>query len=268
MVAEQVGLPLVRFATLEAIEVLEAHPRRPLVEGAGRTVLKRRRVVVLAEPRCRIAVVLKNPPDGRVVGADDRVVAGETGGEFSDNAEAHRVVIATRDQRGPRWRAQRRGTELSIAQPCLGDPVHRRRGDDAAKSAADAVSLIVGQDQQHVGRAFGRHHARRPPRLRVLDVFLDHAAEFRLRRGELFPVNGRRALGEPGGLVGSFDFGWPCCAKRLKLPVTPILPSSTPVAVTIRNRKYAMRVMTWSLPVSCSPLDGFGRRVAAILLCG
>ena len=75
VVLEQVRRPLVGLAAHEAVEVIEAHPRRPLVEGAGDAVLEGRRVVVLAEPRGGVAVVLEDPADGRVVRADDRVIA-------------------------------------------------------------------------------------------------------------------------------------------------------------------------------------------------
>ena len=40
VIAEQVGRPLVGLAAHEAVEILEAHARRPLVEGAGRAVLE------------------------------------------------------------------------------------------------------------------------------------------------------------------------------------------------------------------------------------
>jgi hypothetical protein len=49
-----------------------------MVEGAGHPVLKRRRVVILAEPRSGIAIVLKDPAHGRVLRPDDRIVARKT----------------------------------------------------------------------------------------------------------------------------------------------------------------------------------------------
>ena len=151
--------------------------------------------MVLAEPRRGIAVVLEDRADGRVVRTDDRVIAREARRQLGDHAEAHRVVVAAGDQRRARGRAERGGVELRVAQPRLGDPVQRRRRDDAAERAADAIALVVGHDQQHVGRALGRHHARRPPGLRVLGALLDHAAEFRGRRRELLPVDRGRGAG-------------------------------------------------------------------------
>ena len=72
-----------------------------------------------------------------------------------DHAEADRVVVAAGDQRRARRRAERGGMELRVAQARFREPIHRRRRDDAAKGAGDAVALIVGHDQQHVGRALG-----------------------------------------------------------------------------------------------------------------
>src|SRR5262249_49803062 len=53
---------------------------------------------------------------------------------------------------------------------------------------------IVGQNEQHIGRAFGRDHARRPPRLRLRRVRLDHAAEFRIGWRKLIARDGRRRV--------------------------------------------------------------------------
>ena len=114
--------------------------------------------MVLAKPRSGIAVLLQDFADGGAVRADDGIVAREAGGHFADDAEADRVVVAAGDQRRPRRRAERGGVELRVAQSRLGDAVHRRCRDDAAKGARDAVALVVGHDEQHVRRAFGRHH--------------------------------------------------------------------------------------------------------------
>ena len=76
-VAEQVRLPLAGVAADEAVEVLEAHADRPLVERPGLGRLIERRVVILAEPRGRVAVLLQDGADGAVLLPDDRVVARE-----------------------------------------------------------------------------------------------------------------------------------------------------------------------------------------------
>ena len=62
-VAEQVRLPLAGVAADEPVEILEAHADRPLVERPGLARLVERRVVVLAEPRGRVPVLLEDRPD-------------------------------------------------------------------------------------------------------------------------------------------------------------------------------------------------------------
>ena len=194
-VAEEVRLPLVGVAADEAVEVLEAHAGRPLVEGPDLARGEGRRVVVLAEPRRRVAVVEQHAADGGLVLADDAVVAGEAGRLLGDHAEAGRVVVAPGDQRGARRRAQRGREHAVVAQAFAGEAVHRRRRDHAAEGAGHAEAGVVGDDQEHVGRALGRHHARRPPRLRLQRVVLDHAAELRVGRRELPVADGRRRAG-------------------------------------------------------------------------
>ena len=98
-------LPLVGVATHEPIEVFEAHAGGPLVEGADRGRLKRRRVVVLAEPRRTVAVVLQDLANRRLVLGDEAVVARVAGCLLGDDTEADRVMVAAGNQGGPRWRA-------------------------------------------------------------------------------------------------------------------------------------------------------------------
>ena len=134
-------LPLVGVAAHEAVEVIEAHADGPLVEGPdGGGRLEGRRVVVLAEPRGAVAVVLQDLADGRLVPGDDAVVAGIARGLLRDDAEPGRVVVAAGDQGRPGGRAQGGGVEVGIAQPHLGDAVQGRRRDDAAEGAGRARS--------------------------------------------------------------------------------------------------------------------------------
>src|SRR5262249_19707599 len=83
--------PLVGFSAHEAIEVTEPHAFGPLIEGARRTVLVARRVVVLAEPGRGVSVLLENSADRSALGSDDAVVTGIARGLLGDDAKAHRV---------------------------------------------------------------------------------------------------------------------------------------------------------------------------------
>ena len=62
-VAEEVGLPLVGVATDEAVEVVKAHAGWPLIERPGLAGLEGGSVVILAEPRGVVTVVLQNAAD-------------------------------------------------------------------------------------------------------------------------------------------------------------------------------------------------------------
>ena len=189
-IAEQVRLPLVGVAADEAVEILKAHAGRPLVERSDRTCGEGRRVVVLAEPRSRIAVVEQDPADGGLVLRDNAVVAGESRRLLRDDAEADRMVVASGDQRRPRRRAERGGMDVGVAQAVVGNAVHRRRRDDAAERARHAETGIVRDDQHDIGRLLWRHDSRRPPWLGLESVVLYVTAKLGLRRRQLLAVNG------------------------------------------------------------------------------
>ena len=198
-VLREVRLPLVRVAAEEAVEVLEAHADRPLVERPGLGVHPARDVVVLAEPGGAVAVVSQNCADRRGVLLDDRVVAREAGCSFGDDAEMDRVMVAAGDERGARRRAQRRRVEVRVPQPLAGELVHVRRRNRSAEGALGAVAGVVEQDEQHVGRALGRHRPRRPPGLRLGGGPVDQPAERRGRRRQRASGH-RRRVGRRAGL--------------------------------------------------------------------
>ena len=117
-VAEEKRRPLVGLAPHEAVEVIEPHPARPLVKGPRRTYLIAGRVVVLAEPRRRVAVLLQDRTDGGTLRPDDGVVPRVSSGHFGDHAKAHRVMVAARDQRRPASasREQLSGTGCNVVR--------------------------------------------------------------------------------------------------------------------------------------------------------
>ena len=151
-------LPLVHVAAHEAVEVVKPEPARPAVERPDLARLPVRRVVVLAEPRRGVAVLAQHLGDGADVLADDARVAVVAGRRFGDHAVAGRVVIAPREQRRARRRAQRRGVEARVAQALLRHAVERGRRHLAAERAELPVARIVDQDQHDVRRALGRTH--------------------------------------------------------------------------------------------------------------
>ena len=100
-IAEQVWLPLAGVAADEAVEVIEAHPCRPLIERPGLARLVEGRVVVLAEPRGRVPVLLQDGADSAVLLPDDRVVTREPRRNFANDPKAGHVMVASRDQSPP-----------------------------------------------------------------------------------------------------------------------------------------------------------------------
>src|ERR1051325_1045601 len=114
--------------------------------------------MIFAKPGGSITVLLQDFADTGAVLADDRVVTRKTGGHLADDAEAHRVMVATRDERRPCRRAECSGVELRVTQPRLGDAIHRGRGNNAAEGARYAVTLVIGHDEEHVRGTFGRDH--------------------------------------------------------------------------------------------------------------
>src|SRR5262249_37561387 len=101
-VAKEIRLPLVRVASDEAVEVLEAHADRPLIERSVLARLEGRRVVVLAEPGRAVSIVLQDAADRRLVTGDDAVIAGIAGCLFGDHTETARMVVAPGDESRPR----------------------------------------------------------------------------------------------------------------------------------------------------------------------
>ena len=194
-IAEEVGLPLAGIAADKAIEVIETHTRRPLIERPSLACLEERRVVVLAEPGRRISIVPEDRTDGRLLDRDNGIIAGIARSDFADHAEADGVMIAAGDECRARRRAQRGRVEIRVAQAALGDAVHGGRRYDAAECARSAETLVIGHDQQNVGSALRRYDARRPPGRRLGGLLLDHAAKGRIGRRKLLAADRRRRFG-------------------------------------------------------------------------
>ena len=115
------GIPLVGFAADETVEVLEAAAAgRPLIERTHRARLPDRHFVALAELRRRVAIELERHGQWRLVLRQHRRVARGSGRDFADATHVDRVVIAARQQRLPRRRAQRRRVEAVELEPVLG----------------------------------------------------------------------------------------------------------------------------------------------------
>src|SRR5262249_3226868 len=142
---------------------------------------------------------------GLVLG-DDAVVPGVAGGLFRDHAETDGVVVPAGDERGAGRRTEGGRVHAGVAQAVLRHAVQRRRRDEAAERAGDAVARVVGHDQEDVGGPLGRHDARRPVGLRLRRGFLDLAAELRVGRRQLLAGDGCRGAGRTRRAGGLYAF--------------------------------------------------------------
>ena len=85
--------------------------------------------------------------------------------------------------------------KVRVAQPRRGDTIHGGRRYNTPECARSSEADIVRHDKQHVGRALRRRDASGPSRLRLRSLFLDHAAEFRVRRRKLLSGDRGRGAG-------------------------------------------------------------------------
>ena len=147
----QPGLPLRGFAGDEPVEVVEAVPGGPTVEGPHGGRLGGGRVVPFAERRGAVAVMLQDFGDGGGVLADDPGIAVPVHRPFGDRARMHAVVIAPGQQRRPGGRTDRRGVKRVVADAILGYPPESRGTDLTADHIGQAETDIVEQNDDNVG---------------------------------------------------------------------------------------------------------------------
>ena len=147
--------------------------------GPAAPISRPGRHVPLAEAAGDVAVLAQ---DARQRGAAARPragVAGERRRELGDAAHADAVVVAAREQRGAGRRADRGDVEAVVGEAHLLDAGEVRRADAAAERVGAAEAGVVDEDDQHVGRVFGRLRAgdERPVGDRLVDRVTGRAAE-------------------------------------------------------------------------------------------
>src|SRR5262245_14349263 len=113
-VLEERRIPLVRFAALEPVEVVEPLARRPPIVGAAGTEFVVGRVVPFAEGGGGVLITLEYFRNTRRFPRPLPVVTGKTSRELGDAPSVHRVMIAAREQRSPCRRAERGRVEAVV----------------------------------------------------------------------------------------------------------------------------------------------------------
>ena len=95
-------------------------------------------VVALCQQHLREIAVLER---------DIAVIAGITGGEFRDTGHAVGVVVASGENAGACWRAERGGVHVGVAQPSLCQAVQVGSLDGTAEAAELAVAGVIQHDK-------------------------------------------------------------------------------------------------------------------------
>ena len=188
---EERRIPLIRLATDEAVEVLEAAAARgPGVEGAGRTGLPDRDFVALAELRGGVAIQFQRLRQRRHGVGPHRAVARRAGGNLGDSAHAGGVVVTPGEQRLPRWRTQGGGVETVVLQAARSQLLQGRRLAGTAKGAGRTEAGVVNEHDQDIGRTLGRAQLldRGIFRVRAFCVVVDVALPNGVRHGQMRPV--------------------------------------------------------------------------------
>ena len=122
-----------------------------------------------AERRGLVAIVAQHLRDRRRALRDDAGVAVEIERALRDRARADMLMIAPRQQRGARRRADRRGMELIERDALVGEARKRRRVHLAAQRVGEAEADIVQQHDQDVRGVRGKMvRFRAPHMLRLL----------------------------------------------------------------------------------------------------
>ena len=166
------GVPLVGLGSHEAVEVLEATARRPLVERPHRARLPDRHLVAFPELGRAVPVQEQGLGDRGGVVRPDRVVARSRGGDLGDPAHADGVVVSGRQEGLARRRAQGGGVEPIEPQPVGRQSIGHRRVARATEGRRGPESGVVDHDDDHVRGTFGRPERlnRRIGGVRVLGV--------------------------------------------------------------------------------------------------
>ncbi len=150
------GIPLVGLAAEETVELVESRTGRPAIGRPGDADLPRRRFMVLAEEAGAVTVQAQHLRQRCDVVRSLSRVAREGSGRFGDAAHVVHVVVATGEQRSPRWRTDRGGVELIVAQPVCGKIFGCRHAHRPPESTGHAEAHVVHEDDEYIRRPCGR----------------------------------------------------------------------------------------------------------------
>jgi hypothetical protein len=175
------GRPLVGFGREKAVELVESRVRGPAVERARHRRLPRGRLVRLAERSGAVAVEAQDLRKRSHALRAHACVAGERGRELGDRAHVVHMVVAAREQRGARGRAERRRVKAVETLAVLREPLEGRHLARTAERARVAEAHVVDEHDHDVRRARGRTHLEALRRHDLARVDLGDRGHGRLR---------------------------------------------------------------------------------------
>jgi hypothetical protein len=190
----EVGSPLAGFTAEKSVELVEALMGGPTVVGTRNADLPGGCFMPLAEGGGAEAIETEHLGHRRHRVGNHAGGAGKAGAHLGDESHVAGVVVASRLQRGAGWRTERRGVELIVAQPALGETVEGWRRDRTAERARGTVPKVINEDDNDVRSAGGSLHLRSGRRFHVARIQLgndrgrwqlnrkDGAVEFGSRR--------------------------------------------------------------------------------------
>src|SRR5215213_9670483 len=150
VIVDEVGIPLAGLAAKKAVEALEPAAKRPAPLPRRYVGLLARREVPLADGVRVPAALVQDLGDRAVLKRDPSRKAREPGRGLSDARHVVARGITPVEQARARRRAQRGCVEVGVADAPVGDPLHVRRLDRAAKHVHRAVADVVPHDHKHV----------------------------------------------------------------------------------------------------------------------
>ena len=178
VVVDEIRRELVGLPVEEPVEAVEAALQRPLVERPGRRCLVHGAEVPLAEREGGVPLVAQDLAHRRGLVGDLPSHVREAAVEVGHRPHADAVMVAAREQRGARRRAERRDVEVRVAQTTGGQSVDVRSGDVRPEATEVGEAEVVQQDHDHVRRVVAGVGRGRPPRRGVVVRGADRSLPF------------------------------------------------------------------------------------------
>ena len=153
---------MIRVATKESVEVLEAFGQRPVLERSGRGPLVSWCEVPFPHSKCRITLCPEDLRERSRLVRDASGVPREVHWQVGQHADPYTVVIAACQQAGSRRRAHCSRVEVGQANTSFGESIYRWSGDIGAVAPELSESNVVQHNDDDVRRSTLERTLRRP----------------------------------------------------------------------------------------------------------